>query len=43
VGQFLMTNPQIGYVITDIDTTYDKVLLKELKKIENTVKFRVLY
>jgi D-3-phosphoglycerate dehydrogenase len=43
VGQFLMTNPQIGYVITDIDTTYDKMLLKELRKIENTIKFRVLY
>lgn len=43
VGQFLMTNPQIGYVITDIDTSYDKTVLKELKKIENTVKFRVLY
>lgn len=43
VGQFLMTNPQIGYVITDIDTTYDKTLLKELRKIENTLKFRVLY
>jgi len=43
VGQFLMTNPQIGYVITDIDTTYDKTLLKELRKIENTIKFRVLY
>jgi D-3-phosphoglycerate dehydrogenase / 2-oxoglutarate reductase len=43
VGQFLMTNPQIGYVITDINTTYDKTLLKELRKIENTIKFRVLY
>ena len=43
VGQFLMTNPQIGYVITDIDTTYDKTLLKELRKIEKTIKFRVLY
>ncbi|MFC5285349.1 HAD-IB family phosphatase [Pedobacter alpinus] len=43
VGQFLMTNPQIGYVITDIDTTYAKGLLKELRKIENTIKFRVLY
>ena len=43
VGQFLMTNPQIGYVITDIDTTYDKMLLKELRKIEKTIKFRVLY
>lgn len=43
VGQFLMTNPKIGYVITDIDTKYDKSLLKELRKIENTIKFRVLY
>ena len=43
MGQFLMTNPQIGYVITDINTEYDKILLKELRKIENTIKFRVLY
>lgn len=43
VGQFLMTNPKIGYVITDINTQYDKTLLKELRKIENTIKFRVLY
>ncbi len=43
VGQFLMTNPQIGYVITDVNAQYDKTLLKELKKIENTIKFRVLY
>lgn len=43
VAQFLMTNPQIGYVITDINTQYDKTLLKDLKKIENTLKFRVLY
>ncbi|TAH00631.1 MAG: phosphoserine phosphatase [Sphingobacteriales bacterium] len=43
VAQFLMTNPQIGYVITDINTQYDKILLKDLKKIENTLKFRVLY
>jgi D-3-phosphoglycerate dehydrogenase len=43
VGQFLMTNPKIGYVITDINTEYDKILLKELRKIENTIKFRVLY
>lgn len=43
LGQFLMTNSQIGYVITDTDTSYDKALLKELKKIEDTIKFRVLY
>ncbi|HKG08428.1 MAG TPA: HAD-IB family phosphatase [Pedobacter sp.] len=43
VGQFLMTNPHIGYVITDINAQYDKQLFKSLKKIEHTIKFRVLY
>ncbi len=43
VGQFLMTNASIGYVITDINTEYDKQLFKSLKKIEHTIKFRVLY
>ena len=43
VGQFLMTNPEIGYVITDINAQYDKQLFKSLKKIEHTIKFRVLY
>ncbi|HEY1025030.1 MAG TPA: HAD-IB family phosphatase [Sphingobacteriaceae bacterium] len=43
VGQFLMTNPVIGYAITDVNSQYDKQLLKELKKIDHTIKFRVLY
>ncbi|MNK48416.1 D-3-phosphoglycerate dehydrogenase [compost metagenome] len=43
VGQFLMTNSEIGYAITDINTEYDKQLFKSLKKIEHTIKFRVLY
>ena len=43
VGQFLMTNPQIGYVITDINSKYDKQVLKDLKQINHTIKFRVLY
>lgn len=43
VSQFLMTNPEIGYAITDINAEYDKQLFKSLKKIENTIKFRVLY
>ncbi|MCX2582241.1 HAD-IB family phosphatase [Pedobacter sp. MR22-3] len=43
VGQFLMTNPEIGYAITDINAQYDKQLFKSLKKIEHTIKFRVLY
>lgn len=43
VGQFLMTNAQIGYAITDINAEYDKELFKSLKEIEHTIKFRVLY
>lgn len=43
VAQFLMTKDNIGYAITDINTQYDKTLFKSLKKIEHTIKFRVLY
>jgi D-3-phosphoglycerate dehydrogenase len=43
VGQFLMTNSIIGYAITDINAQYDDQLFKSLKKIEHTIKFRVLY
>jgi D-3-phosphoglycerate dehydrogenase / 2-oxoglutarate reductase len=43
VGEFLVTNPQIGYVITDVNAGYDKELLTELKHIEHTIKFRLLY
>ncbi|MBK5278269.1 MAG: phosphoglycerate dehydrogenase [Bacteroidia bacterium] len=42
-GQYLKTNESIGYVITDIDKEYDKEVIKELRAIENTIKFRVLY
>lgn len=43
VGQYLKTNETIGYVITDIDKEYDKDLIKALRNIEHTIKFRVLY
>lgn len=43
LGQFLMTNPQMGYVITDVSAEYDRQVLKELKQIEHTIKFRILY
>ena len=43
VGQYLKTNELIGYVITDIDKEYDKEVIKALKGIEHTIKFRVLY
>lgn len=43
VGQYLKTNEQIGYVITDINRAYNKDVIKELREIEYTIKFRVLY
>jgi D-3-phosphoglycerate dehydrogenase len=43
VGQYLKTTETIGYVITDINKEYHKDVIKELRAIENTIKFRVLY
>jgi D-3-phosphoglycerate dehydrogenase len=43
VGQYLKTNEQIGYVITDLDRSYSKEMLEDLKSVENTIKFRTLY
>jgi len=42
-GQYLSTDAKVGYVITDIDKEYNKKVIKALKKIEGTIKFRVLY
>ncbi|WKN40988.1 phosphoglycerate dehydrogenase [Tunicatimonas pelagia] len=43
VGQYLKTNEDIGYVIIDIDKAYSDEVIKELRAIENTIRFRVLY
>jgi len=42
-GQYLSTDSDVGYVITDLDKEYNKEVIKALKKVENTIKFRVLY
>jgi D-3-phosphoglycerate dehydrogenase len=42
-GQYLKTNEEVGYVITDIDKNYDPKVIEILKKIPGTIKFRVLY
>ncbi len=42
-GQYLSTDEKVGYVITDVDKVYDAEVLEELKKVEGTIKFRVLY
>ena len=43
VGQYLKTNESIGYVITDINKEYNKDVIAQLRAIEHTIKFRVLY
>lgn len=43
VGQYLKTNDVIGYVITDVDRSYEKDTIAALKGINDTIKFRVLY
>ncbi len=42
-GQYLKTNETLGYVITDVSKKYDNEVISELKKIEATLKFRVIY
>ncbi|WP_291864371.1 phosphoglycerate dehydrogenase [Maribacter sp.] len=42
-AQYLSTDNEVGYVISDLDKEYDKEVLKALKDVDNTIKFRVLY
>ncbi|EKB50920.1 phosphoglycerate dehydrogenase [Cecembia lonarensis] len=43
VGQYLKTNEDIGYVITDIDKAYSPEVIDAMKNIPGTIRFRVLY
>jgi D-3-phosphoglycerate dehydrogenase len=43
VGQYLKTNEKIGYVITDIDKSYEVEAIEALKTIPGTIRFRSLY
>ncbi len=42
-SQFLLTNNAIGYVIIDVHANYDEELIKALRKVEHTIRFRILY
>ena len=42
-GQYLSTDPKVGYVITDLDKKYNKEVIEKLRNVEGTIKFRVLY
>ncbi|MGG8497183.1 phosphoglycerate dehydrogenase [Tenacibaculum sp. TC6] len=42
-GQYLSTDEKVGYVITDVDKEYNQEVIANLKKVDGTIKFRVLY
>lgn len=42
-GQYLQTNDKVGYVVIDVDKAYGPQALEALKKVEHTLKIRVLY
>lgn len=43
LGQYLKTTEDIGYVITDVDKEYKRQVTEELRKVPDTIRFRVLY
>jgi D-3-phosphoglycerate dehydrogenase len=42
-GQYLKTNESIGYVIVDIAKGYTEEFIQEVKEVEGTIRFRMLY
>lgn len=42
-SQFLQTNEEIGYVVTDVDVEYSKVALEKLNQVKGTIRCRVLF
>ena len=42
-GQYLSTDEKVGYVITDVDKEYNQEVVEKLRKVDGTIKFRVLY
>ncbi|MEZ5025370.1 MAG: phosphoglycerate dehydrogenase [Chitinophagales bacterium] len=43
LGQYLKTNETIGYVVLDVDANADLDLIEDLKKVNHTLKTRILY
>ncbi len=42
-GQYLQTKGDIGYVVTDIDSSSSRIAFEAMKQIEGTIRARVLY
>jgi len=43
VGQYLKTNDAVGYVVIDIDKSNSSKTLEQMKKIEGTIRTRILF
>jgi D-3-phosphoglycerate dehydrogenase len=43
LGQSLRTSEEVGYVVTDVNKTYDDAVVHELRAVGGTLRFRVLY
>ncbi len=43
LGQYLKTDGDVGYVITDVARDYSPALLDSIKAVPHTLRFRVLY
>ncbi|MBX7225873.1 MAG: phosphoglycerate dehydrogenase [Chitinophagales bacterium] len=43
VGQYLKTNETIGYVVLDVEDTSNPEVLEEMKKVNHTIKARILF
>ncbi|CAH0996440.1 Formate dehydrogenase, mitochondrial [Emticicia aquatica] len=43
IGQYLKTNETIGYVIMDISKGYTDEFVQEIRDIDETIRFRMLY
>ncbi len=43
LGQSLRTSEAVGYVVTDVNKTYDDAVVDELRAVAGTIRFRVLY
>ncbi|MCE8004723.1 phosphoglycerate dehydrogenase [Billgrantia ethanolica] len=42
-GQYLQTNDKVGYVVIDVDKAYGEQALEALRKVDHTLRVRVLY
>lgn len=42
-GQSLKTDESVGYLITDVDRSYDDHIINELKNVKGAIKFRLLF